>query len=389
MVVALRMPLPDGTLAPYAQAGTPIVPPVSAAPFNRIAYSAAHVVADPLSVIEPALGAGIDWEATAAFRRHLIGLGLGIAEAMDTAQRGMGLSWPNALELVRRTVDGTRYLPTALIASGVGTDHLDPADARDIDDVVRAYLEQLHAVQHTGSRVILMASRALARVARSPDDYRRVYVRVLEECDHPVILHWLGDMFDPALAGYWGAADLSDALDTVIALIAANAAKIDGIKISLLDADREVAARRRLPPGVRMYTGDDFNYPDLIAGDAHGYSHALLGIFDAIAPAAARALSALAMGDRATFDRLLAPTVPLSRTIFRAPTYAYKTGVVFLAWLNGFQRHFVMLGGAQGLRPLTYFAQVFREADAAGLLRDPDLAAHRMRLLLAIHGVEP
>ena len=389
MVVALRMPLPDGTLASYVPAGRPIVPPASAPRFNRIAYSAAHVVADPLSAIEPALGAGIDWEATIAYRRYLIGLGLGIAEAMDTAQRGMGLSWPNALELVRRTVDGTRDLPTALIASGVGTDHLDPANARDIDDVVRAYLEQLHAVQRAGSRVILMASRALARVARSPDDYLRVYGRVLSECDHPVILHWLGDMFDPALAGYWGSAELSQALDTVIGLIAANAAKIDGIKISLLDADREVAARRRLPPGVRMYTGDDFNYPDLIAGDTHGYSHALLGIFDAIAPAAALALSALAAGDRATFDRLLAPTVPLSRTIFRAPTYAYKTGVVFLAWLNGFQSHFVMLAGAQSLRPLTYFAQVFREADAAGLLRDPELAANRMRLLLAIHGVEP
>ena len=389
MVVALRMPLPDGTLASYVPAGRPIVPPASAPRFNRIAYSAAHVVADPLSAIEPALGAGIDWEATIAYRRYLIGLGLGIAEAMDTAQRGMGLAWPNALELVRRTVDGTKDLPNALIASGVGTDHLDPANARDIDDVVRAYLEQLHAVQRAGSRVILMASRALARVARSPDDYLRVYGRVLSECDHPVILHWLGDMFDPALAGYWGSAELSQALDTVIRLIAANAAKIDGIKISLLDADREVAARRRLPPGVRMYTGDDFNYPDLIAGDTHSYSHALLGIFDAIAPAAALALSALAAGDRATFDRLLAPTVPLSRTIFRAPTYAYKTGVVFLAWLNGFQSHFVMLAGAQSLRPLTYFAQVFREADAAGLLRDPALAVNRMRLLLAIHGVEP
>ena len=389
MVAALRMPLPDGSLASYTPAGTPIVPPVGASRFNRIAYSAAHVVADPLSAIEPGLGAGIDWEATIVYRRYLIGLGLGIAEAMDTAQRGMGLAWPNALELVRRTVDGTRDLPNALIASGVGTDHLDPTDVRDIDDVVRAYLEQLHAVQHAGSRVILMASRALARVARSPDDYHRVYGRVLSECDHPVILHWLGDMFDPALGGYWGSADLSRALDTVIGLIAANAAKIDGIKISLLDADREVAARRRLPPGVRMYTGDDFNYPDLIAGDAHGYSHALLGIFDAIAPTAALALSALAAGDRATFDRLLAPTVPLSRTIFRAPTYAYKTGVVFLAWLNGFQSHFVMLAGAQSLRPLTYFAQVFRDADAAGLLRDPELAANRMRLLLAIHGVEP
>jgi hypothetical protein len=284
-------------------------------------------------------------------------------------------------------VSGTSDLPGALIASGVGTDHLDAVEVRCLDDVVRAYLDQLHAVQRAGSRVILMASRALVRVAASPDDYLAVYRRVLDECEHPAILHWLGDMFDPALAGYWGTHDISAALDTVIALISAHAARIDGIKISLLDAGLEVAARRRLPAGARMYTGDDFNYPELIAGDAEGCSDALLGIFDAIAPAASLALSALAEGDRARFDAVLAPTVPLSRTIFRVPTYAYKTGVVFLAWLNGFQNHFVMLGGAQGLRPLTYFAEVFRQADEAGLLRDPPLAAARMRALLALQGV--
>jgi len=387
MARPLRMPLPDGTLASYMPAGRPLVPPKQPPGFNRIAYSAAHVVADPLASAEPALGSAIDWDATLAYRRYLVGLGLGIAEAMDTAQRGMGLAWPQALELIGITLANLSDLPTTPVACGVGTDHRDTAEVCTLDEVVRAYLEQLHAVQRLGGRVILMASRALARVAASPDDYFAVYSRVLAECERPAILHWLGPMFDPALAGYWGTADLAAALDTVIGLIAAHASRIDGIKISLLDAAMEVRARRRLPEGVRMYTGDDFNYPELITGDSQGHSDALLGIFDAIAPAASLALGALAQGETLRFHSILAPTVPLSRTIFRAPTYAYKTGVVFLAWLNGFQDHFVMLGGAQGLRPLTYFAQVFREADAAGLLRDPDFAVTRMRTLLALHGI--
>ena len=383
----LRLPDAAGTLAPYRLAGTPLVPPAGPHRFDRIAIAAAHVVADPLSAAEPEAGPAIDWEATLAFRRHLLDLGLGIAEAMDTAQRGMGLDWPGAQELIRRSLAAAAPDERGRIFSGVGTDQLAPADAATLDDVIAAYLEQLHAVQALGGRVILMASRALARVARTPDDYAHVYARVLAEAERPVILHWLGEMFDPALRGYWGGCDFAATMETALAIIGADSAKVDGIKISLLDAGKEVTMRRRLPAGVRMYTGDDFNYPDLIRGDDTGFSDALLGIFDPIAPAASAALAALARGDLAEYDRLFGPTVPLSRLIFRAPTRHYKTGVVFLAWLNGFQDHFVMLGGAQSMRPLPYFAEAFRLADRAGLLRDPELAVDRMRRLLALYGV--
>jgi dihydrodipicolinate synthase/N-acetylneuraminate lyase len=252
--------------------------------------------------------------------------------------------------------------------------------------VVKAYLEQLHAIQKLGGRIILMASRALVKVAKSPDDYIKVYSRVLAEADHPVVLHWLGEMFDPALKGYWGADDFKPAMETCLAAIAANVAKVDGIKISLLDDGKEITMRRRLPESIRMYTGDDFNYPALIAGDEKGYSHALLGIFDAIAPAASAALSALAKGDMKSYETLMAPTVPLSRLIFRAPTQYYKTGIVFLAWLNGHQDHFVMVNGAQAMRPLPYFTEIFKLADQARLLTDPDRAVKRMKKLLAVYG---
>lgn len=382
----MKIALPDakGRLADYALTGTPIaagtLPPDAA----RIVYSAAHVVADPFATSDPGGRAAIDWEGTMAFRRHLAGLGLGIAEAMDTAQRGMGLDWPGALELIRRT---RAELPEARVANGCGTDHLNPAEARNLDDVIRAYLEQVEAIQCLGGRLILMASRALARVARGPADYLQTYDRVLAACDQPVILHWLGEMFDPQLAGYWGASTFDEALETALDVIRHNAAKVDGIKISLLDKDKEIQMRRRLPAGVRMYTGDDFNYPELIEGDAQGFSHALLGIFDPLAPAAAHAVARLGQGDAAGFRATLDPTVPLARLIFRAPTQHYKTGVVFLAWLNGFQDHFILLNGAQAMRPLPYFTEAFRLADACGLLRDPDLAVHRMRRLLALYGV--
>ena len=305
---------------------------------------------------------------------------------MDTAQRGFGLDWSGALELATRTLQAASAEERERIFTGVGTDHLPPSEARGLDDVVRAYGEQIEAVQKIGGRVILMASRALARVARAPADYARVYAEVLAMADKPVILHWLGDMFDPALAGYWGAARFEDALESALAVIVDNAARVDGIKISLLDADKEVVMRRRLPAAVKMYTGDDFNYPELIEGDALGFSHALLGIFDPIAAAASSALAALAKGDAEAFRRILAPTVPLSRLIFRAPTPYYKTGVVFLAYLNGFQDHFVMLGGAQAMRPLPYFVEAFRLADAAGVLEDPERARDRMRALLRVYG---
>ena len=388
-MTALAIDLPDetGRLVSYSLKTEPVEAPASPHRFNRRAFAAVHVVANPFAAQEPGLGPAIDWEATLAFRRHILGLGLGVAEAMDTAQRGMGLDWPAARELIERSLAAAAPAERERIVSGVGTDHLDPTEARSLDDVVAAYLEQLATVQKAGGRVVLMASRALARIATGPADYEAVYTRVLAEADQPVILHWLGEMFDPQLAGYWGTSDFPPALETALAVIHANAAKIGGIKLSLLDDRKEVVMRRRLPEGVQMYTGDDFNYPALIEGDDHGYSDALLGIFDPIAPAASAALSALADGDAPTYRRILAPTIPLSRLIFRAPTQHYKTGVVFLAYLNGFQDHFVMVGGAQAMRPLPYFTDLFRLADAAGLLRDPERAAARMRSLLGLYGV--
>lgn len=395
MSITLSLPDANRTFTPYTLRHTALQDVGgSPASFNRVAYSAAHVVADPLAETDPWLQIAVDWDATIAYRRHLWSLGLGVAEAMDTAQRGMGLDWPTSLELIRRTLDAARDVPGARVASGCGTDHLEPGQARTIDDVIRAYEEQMNAIESLGGRLIIMASRALVSVARGAEDYRRVYDRILQQAREPVILHWLGDMFDPALSGYWGSGDLDRAMDTALDVIAAHPEKVDGIKISLLDKSKEIAMRRRLPAGVRMYTGDDFNYAELIAGDGqgslptHGHSDALLGIFDAIAPAASRALAALATGDEQRFHAILAPTVPLSRHIFRAPTRFYKTGVVFMAWLNGLQSHFTLVGGQQSARSLLHFCELFRLADAAGVLLRPELAAHRMRTLLALHGLE-
>ncbi|TAN51998.1 MAG: dihydrodipicolinate synthase family protein [Betaproteobacteria bacterium] len=356
-------------------------------PFTRRALAAAHVVADPLSAREPWLEAAVDWEATLAYRRHLWSWGLGLAEAMDTAQRGMGLDWPSSLALIARTLDAAKDFPGATVACGAGTDQLAPTPDLQLAEVIAAFEAQCAAIEKLGGRIILMASRALAACARSPQDYGRVYDRILSQVRAPVIIHWLGEMFDPALAGYWGHGDHGAAMDVCLDVIRRNAAKVDGIKISLLDKHREIAMRRRLPAGVRMYTGDDFDFAELIEGDGEGHSDALLGIFDAIAPAASAALSALAAGDRATYHEVLAPTVPLARHIFRAPTRFYKTGIVFLAWLNGHQEHFVMVGGQQSARHLLHFAELFRLAEAAGLLADPALACRRMKQLLALHGI--
>ena len=378
----MNIRLPSGN---YVLQGKPLAVQAPTQPFNRVAFAAAHVVADPFSNVDPSRQAAIDWPKTMAYRSHLLDLGFGIAEAMDTSQRGMGLDWPTALELIKQSLlnAGPR---SQMIFSGCGTDHLTPADARTLDDVIEAYLKQLHAIQKLGGRIILMASRALMRVAKTPDDYVQVYSRVLAEADHPVVLHWLGDMFDPALKGYWGHERFEDTMETALRVIEANVPNVDGIKISLLDDAKEIAMRRRLPASVKMYTGDDFNYPALIAGDNRGYSHALLGIFDAIAPVASAALSALAAGDVSTYNRLLEPTVSLSRLIFSAPTQFYKTGIVFLAWLNGHQDHFIMINGAQAMRSLPYFVECYKLADQAGLLRDPDLATSRMKKLLAVYG---
>ncbi len=383
----LQLPIAGGGLAPFTTRA-PRDFPAATVPFNRIAYAAAHVVADPLAEGDPWLDCAVDWERTIAFRRHLWSLGFGVAEAMDTAQRGTGVDWPTSLELIRRSIEAARHTPGALLASGAGTDHLAPGLGVTLDDVIRAYEEQCAAIEKLGGRIILMASRALAVAARSPDDYLKVYARILRQVREPVIIHWLGEMFDPALAGYWGFADHHLAMDVALAVITADAAKVDGVKVSLLDKDKEIAMRRRLPRGVRMYTGDDFNYASLIAGDAHAHSDALLGIFDAIAPAAAAALGALARDDMRSFHDILAPTEALSRHIFKAPTRFYKTGVVFMAYLNGMQDHFIMVGGQESARSALHLAELFRLADAAGLLSDPERAAARMRRVMATHGVE-
>lgn len=384
----LKLPKDDRSIETYTLSGTPIaLEKRQPSDFNRVAYAAAHVVADPFADNDPWLTPAIDWEGTLRFRHRLWDLGLGVAEAMDTAQRGMGLGWPQAQELISRSLKEAATCKDALIACGVGTDHL-TGTHYSLNQIVDAYLEQLDFVQGEGGRVILMASRALAANSTSPDDYLETYARVLAHANDKVIIHWLGEMFDPALEGYWGASDHMAAMDTCLDMLAANADKIDGIKISLLSKEKEIAMRRRLPAGVRMYTGDDFNYAELIAGDEHGHSDALLGIFDAIAPAASKALASLKQGDTADFYKVLEPTVALSRHIFKAPTRFYKTGVVFLAYLNGLQDHFTMIGGQESTRSTQHLAELFRLADKANVLADPDDATRRMKNLLAVRGVQ-
>src|SRR5882757_409753 len=387
-MATIKLPTANRSFAPYTT-GEPIVLPKKgvARNFNRTAYAAAHVVTDPLADNDPWLDAAVDWDKTIAFREYLWDLGLGVAEAMDTAQRGMGLDWSGARELIRRALQAAKARGNVKIASGVGTDHLDANANVSIDDIIRAYEEQIEAIEAMGGQLIVMASRALARVAKSPDDYARVYGRILRQAKEPVIIHWLGEMFDPALAGYWGNADHMAAMDTCLGIMRDHAAKIDGVKVSLLSKEKEISMRRKLPQGVRMYTGDDFNYAELIAGDEEGHSDALLGIFDAIAPAASAGLAKLSKGDLQGFHGIMEPTVPLSRHIFKAPTRFYKTGVVFLAWLNGLQDHFIMVGGQDSARSILHFSELFRLADKARVLHDPDLAASRMTKLLAVHGM--
>jgi hypothetical protein len=381
--VRITLPAGDGSLSPYELRGVFAWPP-GGRPVSRVAYAAAHVVADPLGGNTPGSPAAVDWDATLRFRRHRWSYGLRVADAMDTAQRNMGLDWAATRELIQRSAAEAKAYgdPAELIACGAGTDHA--PSAATLDAIVAAYSEQMEVVRGAGAAVILMASRQLAAVARGPDDYREVYGELLRQADRPVILHWLGEMFDPNLAGYWGSRDVETATSAFLDLIREHAAKVDGVKVSLLDADHEVRLRAALPAGVRLYTGDDFNYPSLIASG----SDALLGIFDAIAPAAAAAFAALDAGDSDAYDAIFGPTVPLSRKIFEPPTYHYKTGIVFLAWLAGHQDAFVMVNGAQAARSLPHLAEVFRLADAAGLLPDPDLAVSRMRSLLAVYGVD-
>lgn len=382
----IRLPQADRSVKSYALRARPIKAEATAPRFNRSVFAAAHVVIDPLANPDPwDASPVVDWDATMAFREYLYKLGFSVAEAMDTAQRGMGVDWPVARELIVRSLRHAKGITGASLACGVGTDQLEPAPTLTLAQVETAYREQLAVVEGEGGRVILMASRALAACAKSADDYLKVYGRLLNECSQPVILHWLGEMFDPQLKGYWGSHDIAAAMNTVSALIDANAAKVEGIKVSLLDAKWEIELRSRLPNGVKMFTGDDFNYAELIEGDGKGYSHGLLGIFDPIAPVASVALGELAAGRNAHYRELLDPTVALSREIFRAPTRHYKAGVVFLAWLNGHQQHFSMAGGLQAARGAVHYARVFELADQCGVLSDPELACARLRHWMATH----
>src|SRR5690606_36939524 len=384
----LNLPQANGSVSPYQLTGIPMKRPTLVPKFNRIAYAAAHVVSDPKTDHTPWNSAALDWDATLAFRHHLWGLGFKIAEAMDTSQRGMGLDWTSAQELIRRSIEESKTVDDADLACGAGTDHLDPLDAKNLDDVIKAYETQVDFVEKHGGRFILMASRALARIARSPDDYAKVYGHILSNAREKVVLHWLADMFDPQLKNYWGSEKFEEALETVVSIIEDNQNKVEGIKIPLLDEQYEIALRNRLPETVLCFTGDDFNYAPLIEGDGTKHSHALLGIFDAVAPQASNALSALANGDNERFRAIIEPTVPLSRKIFEAPTQYYKAGVVFLAWLNGHQNHFTMPGGMQSARGILHYADIFRLADQANVLDKPELAIKRMRNLLAIYGIE-
>ncbi|MEV7138166.1 dihydrodipicolinate synthase family protein [Streptomyces tauricus] len=385
----IQLPGADGRLRTYTPRPDPL-PVTTGAPFTaRTVFSAAHVVADPYADTTPDSPAAVDWDATLAFRRHLWSHGLGVAEAMDTAQRGMGLDWAGAAELIRRSSAEAQAVG-GLIACGVGTDQLAATEAGypyTLDEVRAAYEEQLALVEESGSQAILMASRALAAVAKGPEEYLEVYGHLLRQAAEPVVLHWLGPMFDPALEGYWGSTDLDAATSTFLQVIAAHPDKVDGIKVSLLDAQREIDLRRKLPNGVRCYTGDDFNYPELIAGDDQGFSHALLGIFDPLGPLAAEAVRVLDTGDKAGFRALLDPTVELSRHLFQTPTRFYKTGVVFLAWLAGHQSHFTMVGGLQSARSLPHLSRAYELADGLGLFPDPALAETRMKNLLSLYGV--
>jgi hypothetical protein len=383
----LRLPRADGSVVAYVPSDVPrhAVTP-QGPPGTRIAFAAAHVVSDPRSPVDPILGGAVDWDATLAYRRHLWSLGFAVADAMDTAQRGMGLGPVDARELIRRSAAEAKAVG-GWAGFGAMTDRLDAGASHSLAAIENEFLAQCAFIEDQGFPAIVMCSRALARSAGSADDYAQVYAKVLGALRRPAILHWLGPMFDPELAGYWGSDDLDIATQTFVEIVHANAAKIDGVKISLLDAGREIALRRHLRATVRVYTGDDFNYPELIAGDGEHHSDALLGIFDAIAPAARAALGALDDGNRARYDAILEPTVVLSRHLFAAPTYAYKTGIVFLAYLNGFQDHFRMLGGAESARSIVHLARALELADAAGLILDQERAAERAARVFATAGI--
>ncbi|MHA1151331.1 MAG: DUF993 family protein [Alphaproteobacteria bacterium] len=355
---------------------------------GRTAYAAVHVVADPWQTPSGNGQCHWDQEATLAFRHHVWDQGLGVAEAMDTAQRGMGLAWDQAKELIALTLEAARDRDGADVVVGVGTDHLDAEEIHTLGRITEAYLEQLDFVESLGGRTVIMASRALAKTAAGPGDYEKLYCEVLAAVRSPAMLHWLGEAFDPALRGYWGAVDTERAAETVHRIMDdAGPERVAGIKLSLLDQGFETRFRARLGQGQAVFTGDDFNYPQLIAGADGRFSHALLGIFDPLAPLAGEALRCLDAADSAGFHAILDPTVPLARHLFAAPTQYYKVGVVFLAWLNGHQSHFRMIGGLQGQRSLSHLVTLAGLAAGCGALTAPELAQERLDALFRVAGV--
>lgn len=382
----VTLPSRDGSLERY-RLGMRRTSPSTGGPIrSRMAYAAAHVVTDPLRAEFGGSPTMLDWDATLAFRRHLWCQGLGVAEAMDTAQRGDGLGWDLARELIERSAGEASQHGGHLVA-GAGTDQLDDARPCGIPEVIRAYRQQVDAVRSAGAGVVLLASRQLAAVAEGPQDYRKVYGEVLASLDEPAILHWLGPMFDAALGGYWGTTSLGAAMDVLIHVVESAAEKVSGIKFSLLDPGLESSLRERLPPGVRVFTGDDYNYVELIAGDGRHHSDALLGVFDPIAEKAGEALRALDEGRPEQFRASLEPTVPLARALFAPPTSHYKTGVVFLAYINGYQEHFRMIGGMESARSALHLAELVRLADQAGIIVDVELAARRVATVMTLAGV--
>ena len=387
---ALRLLAADGTVrdAVLNEGGSYTRPTVPLR--SRVAYAAAHVVPKTHADNTPGQPADIDWDATLAFRRNVYSWGLGVADAMDTAQRNMGLDAAATRELIARSAEVAREEGGSVVV-GVNTDHVAETHIT-IEQVIAAYLEQLHFTEEQGAGPVLMASRHLARVATGADDYRRVYREVLSRATVPVVLHWLGTAFDPELAGYFGADDWETASGVLLDVIHESPGKVAGVKMSLLNAESEISVRERLPEGVRMFTGDDFNYVGLIGGDTVGqgesHSDALLGAFAAITPVASAAIQALDAGDPEAYLRILGPTEELSRQVFAAPTFYYKTGVAFLAWLNGHQPAFQMVGGLHSARSLSHLSRIVELANASLALEQPELARQRWHGMLRLNGVE-
>ncbi|SFS13958.1 Protein of unknown function [Microbacterium sp. cf046] len=381
---------PEGTTSTAELAEAPAFTRPAEPLRSRVAYAAAHVVPKVWADNTPGQPAEIDWDSTLAFRRSVYSWGLGVADAMDTAQRNMGLDAVATRELIARSAEVAREEGGSVVV-GVNTDHIDQ-EWIELDAIIDAYKEQLHFTEEQGAGPVLMASRHLARAAATADDYRRVYREVLSSATTPVVLHWLGTAFDPSLAGYFGSTDQAAASDVLLDIIGEHPDKIAGVKMSLLDADAEVSVRERLPEGVRMFTGDDFNYVGLIGGDTvgqgDGHSDALLGAFAAITPVASAAIQALDAGDPDRYLALLGPTEELSRQVFAAPTFYYKTGVAFLAWLNGHQSAFQMVGGLHSARSLPHLSRIVELANASHALEQPELAAERWHGMLRLNGVD-